>query len=67
LFLPKSNIWQEKAAEYWADKEFSAHGSKHCKNANLFKEKNVFQAGSCNLQLIVKIYGEQKHKVHKKH
>jgi hypothetical protein len=41
LFRPKTNIWQENAAEYLADNEYSAQGSKHRKNVNLCKEKNV--------------------------
>jgi hypothetical protein len=36
------NIWQEKAAEYSADNKYSAQGSKHCKNVNLYKEKIGF-------------------------
>jgi hypothetical protein len=40
LFRPKTNIWQENAAEYSADNEYSAHGSKHRKNVNLYKENN---------------------------
>jgi hypothetical protein len=42
LFRPKTNIRQEKAAEYSADNENSAQGSKHRKNVNLYKEKNGF-------------------------
>jgi hypothetical protein len=42
LFRPKTNIRQENAAEYSADNEYSAQGSKHCKKVNLHKEKNSF-------------------------
>jgi hypothetical protein len=42
LFRPKTNIRQENAAEYSADNEYSAQGSKHCKKVNLYKEKNSF-------------------------
>jgi hypothetical protein len=42
LFRPKTNIRQENAAEYLADNEYSAQGSKHCKKVNLYKEKNSF-------------------------
>jgi hypothetical protein len=31
LFRPKTNIRQENAAEYSADNEYSAQGSKHYK------------------------------------
>jgi hypothetical protein len=41
LFRPKTNIRQENAAEYLADNEYSAQGSKHSKNVNLCKEKIV--------------------------
>jgi hypothetical protein len=37
----KTNIRQENAAEYSADNEYSAQGSKHLKNVNLCKEKIV--------------------------
>jgi hypothetical protein len=36
------NIWHENAAEYSADNEYSAQGSKHCKNDNLYKETKCF-------------------------
>jgi hypothetical protein len=42
LFRTKTNIRQENAAEYSADNEYSAQGSKHCKKVNLYKEKNSF-------------------------
>jgi hypothetical protein len=42
LFRPKTNIWQEKAAKYSANNEYSAQGSKHCKNVNLYKKKKGF-------------------------
>jgi hypothetical protein len=65
LFRPKTNIRQENAAEYSADNEYSAQGSKHSKNVNL--NENHFFSGvlvaSCS-QLIVKIYEQQKHSVH---
>jgi hypothetical protein len=66
LFWPKTNIRQENAAEYSAHNEYSAQGSKHCKNVD-FNENRVFSGvlvASCS-QLIVKIYGQQKHSVHK--
>jgi hypothetical protein len=37
LFRLKTNIRQENAAEYSADNEDSAQGSKHHKNVNLYK------------------------------
>jgi hypothetical protein len=37
-FRPKTNIRQEKAAEYSAGNEYSAQGSKHRQNVNLYKE-----------------------------
>jgi hypothetical protein len=39
LFRPKTNIRQENAAEYSADNEYSAPGSKHCKKIRFVKEK----------------------------
>jgi hypothetical protein len=42
LFRPKTNIRQENAAEYSADNEYSAQGSKHCKNVNLNQEQKCF-------------------------
>jgi hypothetical protein len=35
LFRPKTNIRQEYAAEYSADNEYSAQGSKHCKKSQI--------------------------------
>jgi hypothetical protein len=61
LFWPKTNIRQENAAEYSADNKYSAQGGKYCKNVNL---KRIFLEG-LQLQLIIKIYGQQKHTVHK--
>jgi hypothetical protein len=40
LFQPKTNIRQENAAEYSADNEYSAQGSKYGKNDNHYQEKN---------------------------
>jgi hypothetical protein len=51
LFQPKTNIWQENAAEYSADNEYSAQGSKHCKNINFNQEQKCFQR--CQLQVAV--------------
>jgi hypothetical protein len=42
LFCPKTNIRQEYAAEYSADNEYSAQGSKHCNNSNLDAEQKCF-------------------------
>jgi hypothetical protein len=64
----KTNIRQENAPEYSADNEYSAQCSKHWKNVNLNEEQKCFLGwmlqSSCS-QLIVKIYGQQKHTVHK--
>jgi hypothetical protein len=66
LFRPKTNIRQENDAEYSADNKYSAQGNKHyCKSVNLYKEKYVFLGGSCKLQLIIKIYGQQIRSEHK--
>jgi hypothetical protein len=40
LFRPKTNIRQENAAEYSADNEYWAQGSKYGKNDNHYQEKN---------------------------
>jgi hypothetical protein len=61
LFRPKTNICQEKAAEYSADNKYSAQGSKHCKNVNLYKEKNGFLWWQCKLHLMGMIYMQKKH------
>jgi hypothetical protein len=45
-FRPKTNIWQENAAEYSADNEYSAQGSKHYK-------KVKFASGKKNLRVAV--------------
>jgi hypothetical protein len=42
LFWPKTNIRQENAAEYSADNEYSAQGSKHFKNVYLNQEQKCF-------------------------
>jgi hypothetical protein len=65
LFRPKTNIRQENADEYLADNEYSAQRSKHCKKIKLNQKQKSFLGGSCKLQSIVKIYGQQKHTVHK--
>jgi hypothetical protein len=52
LFWPKTNIRQENAAEYSADNEYSAQGSKHRKNVNLNENHFFFRDVSCKLQSI---------------
>jgi hypothetical protein len=42
LFRPKTNIWQENAAEYSANNKYSAQGRKHQKNVNLIWKTNCF-------------------------
>jgi hypothetical protein len=42
LFRLKTNIRQENAAEYSADNEYLAQGSKYGKNDNHYQEKIVF-------------------------
>jgi hypothetical protein len=44
LFWPKTNIRQENAAEYSADNEYSAQGSKHLKQ-NLKKSGTKMISG----------------------
>jgi hypothetical protein len=40
-FRPKTNIWQENAAEYLADNEYSAQGSKHYKKVKFASGKKI--------------------------
>jgi hypothetical protein len=42
FFRPKTNIRQENAAEYSADNEYSAQGSKHCKKVRFVQETICF-------------------------
>jgi hypothetical protein len=41
LFWPKTNIRQENAFEYSTNDKYSAQGSKHCKNVNLYKQQKI--------------------------
>jgi hypothetical protein len=54
LFRPQTNIRQENTAEYSADNEYLAQGSKHRKNVNLYKETIDFPGW--HLQVAVDVH-----------
>jgi hypothetical protein len=61
LFRTKTNIRQEKSAEYSADSEYSAQAGNIAKVYFCIRKKLVFWGGSCELQLMGMVYGQPKH------
>jgi hypothetical protein len=57
-FRPKTDIWQENAAEYLADNEYWYKAVNIAKVSICMRGKMVLLGGSCKLQLNGMIYGQ---------
>jgi hypothetical protein len=59
FLVSAENIRQENAAEYSADNEYSAQGSKHCKKVRFVSEKKCFLGWQ--LQVPVDLWATKTH------